>query len=241
MTPDVQDATHAEPCSGERSEAVDGEGFATVTFDLSRKSMAPSAQSSDRRLTPRQQERLTRVLRATLEHVDANGYGAFGMRDLASTGVATTTIYRFFGSREFLVFKATSAWFDWVANNSLPPEGYGDFRRSSVYQFERMTAMWAAHPNLVDAVLRSAASDDPLIRHLQGPPRSALLDTKGWAGTSEFDPEYADRLRSLIGIHAIGGMVQWVQGGQSLESLREDFESLLSMVFDPPQYAAPTE
>lgn len=237
MTSDGQDATsNPRP---ESTQMTDPDSFANVTFDLSHKFLAPSAQASDRRLTPRQRERLTTVLRATLMQVDANGYGSFGMRDLAATGVATATIYRFFGSREFLVFRATSAWFDWAAKNSLPPDGYGDFRRSSIYQFDRMTAMWAAHPNLVDAVLRSAASDDPLIRRAQVPPRSALLETVGWAGTSEFTPEYADRLRSMIGIHAIGGMVQWVQGGQSLESLREDFHSLLSLVFDPPQYSAP--
>lgn len=207
--------------------------FADVDFNLAIDLLAPTIEQSGRRLTPRQRRRLTSLLRATLEELDARGYEGFGMRDLAPTGVATATIYRFFESREFLIFRATGAWFDWTAQRSLPPSGHGDFRSSSIYQFEHLTSHWAAHPHLVEAWVRASSSDDALVRRLQRTPALSPLAAADWAGMAEFDSDYAERLRSMIQVHAIGGMVQWVHGVRSLEELRDDFDSLLSLVFDP--------
>ncbi|MFI6691188.1 TetR/AcrR family transcriptional regulator [Streptomyces sp. NPDC050433] len=213
--------------------------FDEVGFDLSAAMLAPAFEGEPpKKLTPRQQERLTSVLRTVLRLTNKGGYEAVKMRDTVEAGIALGTIYRFFGSRDFLVFRATSAWFEWAAVRSLPRGGTKDFRRRSMYQFERLTAQWAAHPRVVEAWLRSATSDDPLVQELQRTYRPSLFAAHQWAPMDDLDPEYAAKLRTMIEAHAFGGMVRWVHGQRTLAELKTDFANLLDLVFDPPLYRA---
>ncbi|MDW5593037.1 helix-turn-helix domain-containing protein [Conexibacter stalactiti] len=206
-------------------------------FDVAPTTLAPFFEGkAPSALTLRQQERLRVVLHATLKLADRGGYDAVRMRDLASTGVALGTIYRFFGSRDFLVFRATSAWCERAALRSLPQGGSQDFRRKSRYQWHRLTAQFEAHPKVVEAWVRAAISDDPAVVAFRRAYPPWAFGAHISPPMDELDPDYAVRLRAMIETHAFGGLVRWVHGQRTLEELREDFADLLELVFTPPKY-----
>lgn len=208
--------------------------FDEIEFDLSARMLAPAFESAPPKLTPRQRERLRSVLRSTLQMADSGGYDAVKMKALSEHGVALATIYRFFGSRDFLIFRATSAWIESVAHSSIPARRTDDFRRASLRQFKRLTAQWALHPGIVEAWSRAVIADDPYIREVQTTMRAAVFAEPQWAPMRSFDPEYALRLRAQIEVHAFGGMVRFAHGQRTLDELNADFAELLELIFDPP-------
>lgn len=208
--------------------------FDEVFFDLSARALDPVFDGASPMLTIRQSERLSGVMKSALQLADRGGYDAVKMRDLAESGIALGTIYRFFGSRDFLVLRATSAWIEWAAARSLPRGGSRDFRRRATYQFERLTAQWDAHPRIVEAWLRATLSHDPLVQRLQTENRQSLFVTDRWPPMDELHSARAAIMRAQIEVHAFGGMVRWVHGQKSIEELRQDFIDLLELVLDDP-------
>jgi len=214
--------------------ADDDPNFEKVIFDLSPAALAPAfGGRAPKALTERQRGRLDSVLRATLRLADEGGYEAVRMRDLGDTGVALGTIYRFFGSRDFLVFYATNAWTERAAVRSLPRRSGRSFRDDCRYQFDRLMAQYEKHPRIIEAWARALTSDDPSVGdfvRIYKP--EAILH--GWPPMDQFDPSYALNVRAAIEQHTFGQFVRLVHGHKTLVQIREDHEHLLALIFDPP-------
>src|SRR3954452_22162933 len=69
--------------------------------------------------TPRQRMRQEAVLTATLELLHEFGFDGAKIQDIAGrSGVALATIYRYFGSRDCLIYEATLRWTSQIVMNA---------------------------------------------------------------------------------------------------------------------------
>lgn len=120
------------------------------------------AEAEVAELTPRQEERRKRVIRAARRLASAGGYDAVQMREVAAAAdVALGTIYRYFTSKDALLAATMAEWTAELQERiaRTPPGGRSAADRL-VDVLRRACDSMEAQPRLSEALVRALASAD---------------------------------------------------------------------------------
>lgn len=120
--------------------------------------MSGSEGNTMSRLERSQAGRRARVLATALDLLREHGYDSVRVRDVwERTGVATDTIYRYFGSRERLIAAALIDWIDDAFVQSAPSWLRGRTPAEQVLSMCRGTwNVWEQNPELLEPFVRAA-------------------------------------------------------------------------------------
>jgi AcrR family transcriptional regulator len=123
-------------------------------------------EATRRRLSPRQAEVVTELVRATGEEVEEVGYSGLTVRSVARrAGVAPATAYNYFSSKDHLLAEVL-----WRRMQSLPPVEAVASQSVSKRLADTVRAMvlfTAESPALVDACTVALLSPNPDVKHLR--------------------------------------------------------------------------
>jgi AcrR family transcriptional regulator len=166
-----------------------------------RRSAAPSAPGGDEKVDGRIRRSRERVLTTTFELLGESGVGGFTVDEVARrSGVAKTTIYRHWPSREALVIDACSQI---TEEQEVPDTGSleGDVTAILTNIGELLgTARWSSVlPSIVDVAERDPEFADlhRRIQHGHAAPLREVIERA--AGRGEI-PETADRATMIAGL-----------------------------------------
>jgi AcrR family transcriptional regulator len=186
------------------------------------------------KLTPRQRERIERVLDATIALAREGGYDAVKMRDVAgAAGVSLGTIYRYFISRDYLVYMAARKWTDELIVRALPSPDDGDLLELWSTHLQNVAKAYAREPRMLEAWVRATVSNDETVsRYI----REHAEDVSGrhFAPMEEIEPEVLRDLRVAITQVWYAGVVRWAHGQKDLDDVLKDIERLVRLVLDRP-------
>jgi AcrR family transcriptional regulator len=129
---------------------------------------SPALESTRRRLTPRQAEVVTDLVRATVEEVETVGYDGLTVRNVARrAGVAPATAYTYFGSKDHLLAEVL-----WRRMQALPPvETTASLSHEA--RLERLDRvvhdmlLITENPALADACTVALLDANPDVKHLR--------------------------------------------------------------------------
>jgi TetR/AcrR family transcriptional regulator, cholesterol catabolism regulator len=185
-------------------------------------------------VTRRQSDRTEQVLAATLTLARRDGNGV-RMRDVSElSGVALGTIYRYFESREYLVYAATQRWLVETAGRALSRSRSGSTVEVCVEELRSAQREYAREPLLLEAWVRARISGDPAIVAAElavaGEVAGGYVGTT-WPPLDHLDPTFRDIL--LVSAEQVwyAGVVQWVSGLKQLDEVTADIERLVRFLF----------
>lgn len=110
---------------------------------------------------PGQRQRYDRVIAATIHLADEGGFDGVQMRSVSErSDVALGTVYKYFQSRDNLVYRAAVMWSRGVVERAYQDEASptGDNFEADVLHLLRLHA---EQPRLLDAFIRSSLTRDP--------------------------------------------------------------------------------
>jgi AcrR family transcriptional regulator len=175
----------------------------TVAPSKPTKTQAPSAKPPAAQIDPRVRRSHEAVLQATFELLYETGVGGFSVDEVARrSGVAKTTIYRHWPSREALVIDACSKI---TAPQTIPDTGSleGDLTSILSYIAELLqTANWASVlPSIVDLAEREPrfAEVHSGIQHEHAAPLREVLQRAIDTGELPADADLATMVAGLLG------------------------------------------
>jgi len=187
----------------------------------------------------RQLARRQRVLQAALVMAADGGYEAVGMRELADrSGVALTTLYRDFSSKDQLL---AAAWAQWTAGmgerlDRRPLRGRTMAERATDF-FHRTTRALEHQPKLAAAVLLAANSTDPGARAEQAQASGVLADALRSA-FAELEPPVAQAIVVILNHVWNSALQQWVGGRVPIGHVYEVLDKACRLLLDPLDPAA---
>jgi TetR/AcrR family transcriptional regulator, cholesterol catabolism regulator len=178
-------------------------------------------------LTPLRLDRLARVLDTTLELAAAGGFDGVRMREVTTrAGVALGTIYRYFNSREHLIYVATSEWLAVIANDALAATaGEPDLAERCIQQARHMQRAILEKPRLLSAWARATTSRDPEV--MLDVRQGMTHDQHLWPDIEGLDQELARTLATSVRQIWYAGVVQWAFGQKDLHEVWDDQERLI--------------
>jgi TetR/AcrR family transcriptional regulator, cholesterol catabolism regulator len=190
-------------------------------------------------LTARQGERTERVIMATETLARQGGYEGVRMREVSVlSGVALGTIYRYFGSREYLVYLATQRWAQRTTVAAIPPDLSGSTAELCLRQLRSVGLAYAAEPLLLEAWVRSIISADPaVIDEARRTGEDQAVAAAMWPPLNHLDRTFEAVLRMSVGQVWFAGVVQWASGQKTLAEVHGEVERLVRFLFGTP--AAP--
>jgi AcrR family transcriptional regulator len=179
------------------------------------------------RLTAGQLERIARVLETTLELAADGGFDAVRMRKVTTrSGVALGTIYRYFNSREHLIYVATSEWLAVIAKDALvATAGERDLTERCIQQARHMQRAILDKPRLLSAWARATTSRDTEV--MLDARQGMTHDEHLWPDIEDLDQELAHTLATSVKQIWYAGVVQWAFGQRDLHEVFDDQERLI--------------
>jgi AcrR family transcriptional regulator len=184
-------------------------------------------------LTARQGERSERVLHAAEKLARDGGYEGVRMREVSEqSGVALGTIYRYFGSREYLVYLATKRWAERTATAAIPKSRSGDTMELCLRQLGRVVRAYTREPLVLEAWVRARISGDPgVIEHERRVGDDPSYGWAFWPPLDHLDPYFKSLLRMSVEQVWFAGVVQWASGQKTLPAVHENLERLVRFLF----------
>lgn len=162
------------------------------------------------------------------------GYEAVGMRELADrSGVALTTLYRDFSSKDQLL---AAAWAQWTAGmggrlERRPLHGSTMAERAIDF-FHRTTRALQHQPKLAAAVLLAANSTDPGARAEQEQAAGVLADALRSA-FADLEPPVAQAIVVILNHVWNSALQQWVGGRVPVGHVYEVLDKACRLLLDP--------
>lgn len=193
--------------------------------------MAP--QPVQEALTPKQEERRQRVIRAARKLAASGGYDAVQMRDVATEAdVALGTIYRYFSSKDALLAAAMAEWTAELETRlartppaeSSPADRLVDVLRRATESMERQPRLSAA---LVRAL--SSADDGVAAGSREVNDRIAAI---GADILSHLDADTREDVLAVLGHVWYSALVGWVNGRTSIETVGDELERAARLLLD---------
>ncbi|HLF98941.1 MAG TPA: TetR family transcriptional regulator [Acidimicrobiia bacterium] len=179
----------------------------------------------DAALTPRQEQRRRRVIKAARKLAATGGYDAVQMREVAAAAdVALGTIYRYFSSKDALLAAAMAEWTSELQEliARTPPAG-GTPADRLVEVLRRACDSMEAQPKLSAALVRALASADDGVAA-----GSADVNARVAAISAEIldhlDPETRADVLAVLGHVWYSALVGWVNGRTRIEDVGDELE-----------------
>lgn len=191
--------------------------------------------------TARQRSRYQAIIRVTLDLLRKRGFERTNIQSISSkSGVALATIYRYFKSRDKLIYVATGYWLDQIALQSIPcksDRGIGN----NLTKFIRTSAKELINePRLLEALARANLSADPevvkLVRHRRPPYWLVMLPNENLR-----DPLLRNDLDRMIDHVWFSGLTRWAFGQKDYDAVFADIERVAHLVLNAYQRAMTTE
>jgi len=186
--------------------------------------------------TARQRERYIAILQVTIDHLRKKGFEQTNVQGIANdSGVALATIYRYFSSRDKLIYIASEHWLRQIASRSLPAKK-STVERHILQLIRNAAKLLRSEPRLLEAWARVHLSTAPdvveLVRRRQPP---------DWVGTLPVDDKQYPALRKdldLILDHVwFSGITRWALGEKSYDQVYRDSERAAILVLNAYQYS----
>lgn len=176
-------------------------------------------------LTPKQEERRQRVIRAARKLAASGGYDAVQMRDVATEAdVALGTIYRYFSSKDALLAAAMAEWTAELETRLVrtPPAGSSPADRL-VDVLRRATESMERQPRLSAALVRalSSADDGVAAGSREVNDRIAAI---GEDILSHLDADTREDVLAVLGHVWYSALVGWVNGRTSIDTVGDELE-----------------
>lgn len=182
-------------------------------------------------LTPLQRERYERIVATAVELIKEHGYDASNIRDVAQAAqVGNGTIYRYFGSRDSLVYVATASWSIELGytQRSLPREG--TTRQRIVASVTDGARAMLAEPNMAKAWASVRQSTDPeLVKRLMV--SNEYQAVNGFSFSDPDDPMLRD-LNTIMEAQTVHGLWKWARGIIDGDTFVSDLVRSINIVFD---------
>lgn len=190
--------------------------------------------------TARQRARYTAILQITIDHLRKKGYARTKVQKIADdSGVALATIYRYFNSRDKLIYIASEQWLRQIANRSLPTKS-NTVEKHVIQLIRNAAKLLRPEPRLLEAWARVHLSTDPAVIELvqkRQPP--------DWVGTLPVDDSQDPTLRrdlDLILDHVwFSGITRWALGEKNYDQVYRDSEKAAVLVLNAHQYMGLSE
>jgi len=182
--------------------------------------------------TDSQRRRYMQILNTALDVLKSSGYAHTSMEAIASqSGVGLGTIYRYFQSRDKLLFLATDAWLSNVARAAR-------IERTDQKPKDRVLGAMRAggerlysEPVLLEAWVMSHLSSDPNVVELAS--QSTLFqDINAHSFRDDDDRETVEALGMVMENIWFAGLVRWALGHRKYERIVQEMEAAVIMVFD---------
>jgi AcrR family transcriptional regulator len=185
-------------------------------------------------LTPRQEERRQRVIRAALQLGAEGGYDAVQMREVSATAsVALGTIYRYFSSKDHLLAAAMAEWTAELQERMArtPPRDETAADRA----VELLRRAWRAmekSPKLSAALVRALASEDEGVAACANEVTDRFADmTRSVIGPMPADVQ--DGIIAVLGHVWHSALVSWVNGRMTFDEVGAELERAARLLLDP--------
>ncbi|WP_167050584.1 TetR/AcrR family transcriptional regulator [Salinibacterium sp. ZJ77] len=179
-----------------------------------------------------QRDRYEKILTATLDLIRGQGYEATTIRDVAQAAqVGNGTIYRYFGSRDGLVYVATATWSIELGYTQRSQARDGlSMREKIVASVNAGARAMLAEPNMASAWAAVRQSTDPeLVQRLKSSGEYRAVNSFSFA-----DPD--DPLREDLDIvmesQTVHGLWKWARGIIDEETFCAELLRTVHLVFD---------
>lgn len=166
--------------------------------------------SIDASTTPKQRRRYLQVVNATLELIEAVGTAAVTMEAISSrSDVALATIYRYFQSRDKLIFVATDAWLRKVVRTVRAEQHEENPLQLMVGAMKAGDAAFQTRPRILEAWVTAKLSRDP---HTQALARQNTFyaDVNRETFGRLDNPELVEDLSMIMECVWFASLVSWV-------------------------------
>ncbi|MGM7679138.1 TetR/AcrR family transcriptional regulator [Microbacterium sp. A94] len=182
-------------------------------------------------LTPLQQDRYEKILSTTVDLIRKNGYDAGTIRDVAQAAqVGNGTIYRYFGSRDGLVYVATASWSIELGYDQRSQAREGTTRQKIVASVTSGARAMIAEPNMAKAWASVRQSTDPdLVKRLTVSDEYQAVN--GFSFPDPNDPLLAD-LNTIMEAQTVHGLWKWARGIIDDDTFVNDLVRSVNLVFD---------
>jgi AcrR family transcriptional regulator len=165
-----------------------------------------------------QLDRYRSILLTTLEIAREGGYEAVQMRAVAErSGIAVATVYRYFTSRDNLVYRAMIAWsslLTWRAHAGSTKSVRNEEDR--LVYIETLMSLLVEEPTMLECWVRSTMTNDELVvKELRA------VDWSYWSGApaaGRISDESTAFLRVVTDIF-YAGVVRWAFGQEDIEDV----------------------
>lgn len=181
-------------------------------------------------VTPLQQRRYRAIVDATIAQLRSVGYDRLRIHDVAgSSGVALATIYRYFGSRENLIFTAVQGWVTETSQHSYP-EDPGATLEERLTTMVRVSAdRLGREPELLQAWAMARLSRDPQVT-LHARRDTFATSLLIYPPEVLADEQLAQDL-SVLSEHVwFAGVVKWSIGQKDFDDVWKDVMRLVRIV-----------
>ena len=194
---------------------------------------AATAPKPSTDLTPAQQQRWDRIVRAALEMLEDGEYDQIQMRDVAARAdVALGTLYRYFASKEHLYAAVMTVWFR-SFHRGLERERLSDDPGEALKEMlGRAIAAFARKPQFLRLEIVLEGSTDTYARELfsESSMKYAAAYRDALAGLSEAE---ISSIETLVGC-VLGTMLhRFALGKDTIERVYEAVFGAVDLVFSP--------
>lgn len=181
--------------------------------------------------TARQRARYLQVAKATISVLRKYGYERTRVQTIASlSGVSLGTIYRYFTSREKLVYISVLDWQTRITLAMVPKPGPASLETRVIQFMRRAQRAVIAEPRLLEAWVRANLSSAPEITELV-----QKTEWPKWVMTFRDDgvvnPHLLDDLYLMTERVMISGMIRWAFGQRDFKEVCADAERVARLVF----------
>jgi AcrR family transcriptional regulator len=161
------------------------------------------------------------LIKATLAQLREVGFDSTKIQDIAErAGVALATAYRYFGSRDRLIFEAASRWLTEVIAEGAPLLADQPFEQRIIGTVSRNTAEFIKEPKILEALARVN-----LTREASPAERQSGVDQLLFPpDIMESDPELIEDLYRMVDHVFFAGIVRWALGQQSYDEVCRSVE-----------------
>lgn len=187
----------------------------------------------DAALTPKQEDRRRRVIKAARDLAVAGGYDAVQMREVAAEAdVALGTIYRYFSSKDALLAATMAEWtaeLQTVLARTPPAPGTPADRLVEVLR--RACRSMAAQPRLSAALVRALASADEGVAAGSRDVNERLAAMSAEI-LDHLDPQTRADVLAVLGHVWYSALVGWVNGRTRMDDVGNELERAARILLD---------
>lgn len=191
------------------------------------------------RLLRSQEARRARVIEAVLTLADEGGYDAVQIRAASErSGVATDTIYRYFGAREALISAAVLEWVQREVLEQVSTWFHGDTPAEKVLAaFRHHWELWARHPNMLETFLRSTLAEGNSADSAAQRARETIMPLMTHV-LADVDADYREDMLMVLEHVTSAAMIAVVQGQTPIDNVAQVIERTVRRLSQHPAMAA---